>query len=192
MKAMLNDVPLTMICEDLDSTPQCPLPAPYSFRWFRPGDERVWQDIQANADLYNDITDDLFSTQFGPDFDRLRERQVFLLDATQRAIATATAWFDEDFYGQLYGRVHWVAVLPGMQGLGLAKPLMSIICNRLNGLGHKRAYLTTSTARVPAINLYLKFGFVPQITGSHVLGLWDEISKEIGRYNEGKDRLVLK
>src|SRR5689334_4395160 len=184
MKAMLNDVPLTMICEDLDSIPQYDLPASYSFRWFQPGDERIWQEIQAKADLYNDITDNLFSMQFGPDVDLLRDRQVFLLDGTHRALATATAWFDENFHGQLYGRVHWVAVLPEMQGQGLAKPLMSIVCNRLKELGHKQAYLTTSMARIPAINLYLKFGFVPQNTGSHNLELWNEIRKEIGKYND--------
>lgn len=39
--------------------------------------------------------------------------------------------------------------------------MASIVCRRLHTLGHVRAYLTTNTARIPAIRLYLKLGFEP-------------------------------
>jgi GNAT superfamily N-acetyltransferase len=66
-----------------------------------------------------------------------------------------------------------------MQGKGLANPLMSIICHRLRELGHSRFYLTTSTARIPAINLYLKFGFQPEINSNEDLLAWREISNKL-------------
>src|SRR5207248_4802613 len=93
----------------------------------------------------------------------LVERQCYLLNAFGQAIGTGTAWFNDNFEGKSFGRVHWLAILPEFQGRGLGKPLLTAICSRLRDLGHERAYLTTSTQRIPAIRLYLRFGFVPLI-----------------------------
>ena len=65
------------------------------------------------------------------------------------ANGTTTAWYNEDYRGLPFGRVHWVAIVPEMQGRGLAKPIMSAVCHRLRELGHGRAYLTTTTVRIP-------------------------------------------
>lgn len=184
MCPMQDNVPVTMICEDLRAIPYFSLPAPYFWRWFQPGDEPLWQRIQAQADIYNKITKDLFAQQFGTNVELLRERLGFILDAEHRAIATAAAWFNNDYGGQPYGRVHWVAVLPERQGQGLAKPLLSAVCHRLRQLGHERAYLTTSSARIPAINLYLKFGFLPKITTLEEQTTWDAIRREIKTQEE--------
>lgn len=78
-------------------------------------------------------------------------------------------------------RVHWVAIAPCAQGRGLAKPLMTNICRRLRDLGHQRAYLTTAPERIVAINLYLKFGFVPVFKGETERAVWQEIQREIER-----------
>ena len=183
---MNKNIPVTMICEDLNSIPQFDLNLLYSFRWFQPGDEKIWQLIQAKADQYNKITDQLFAAEFSLNFDLIEKRQGYILDSDGNAIATATAWFDDNFNGQKYGRVHWVAIIPEMRGRGLAKPLMTIMCNRLKQLGHSRAYLTTSSARIPAINLYLEFGFAPVFGEELDPELWDEIGKEISEYDRYK------
>jgi len=98
-----------------------------------------------------------------------------LCDAQGEAIGTATAWFNNDYYGQPYGQLHWVAIVPEAQGQGLAKPLLSIVLNRMAELGHTRCYLGTSTARIPAINLYCKFGFVPHVRNADDLAVWREM-----------------
>ena len=92
-------------------------------------------------------------------------------------MGTATAWFDENHRGRPFGRVHWVAVVPENQGCGLSKPLLSRVCSALRELGHEDAYLTTSTVRVPAIRLYMQFGFVPEINSEEDTRVWGEMEK---------------
>jgi len=151
-----------MIRENLGNIPDYPVPPPYTIRWYRPGDEEAWLRIEREAEKYFPIEDDLFEKQFGEYPDLLPERQCFICNSEGNEIGTATAWFYNDESGKSYGLVHWVAIIPQEQGKGLGKPLMSAVCNRLKELGYERACLNTSTGRIPAINLYQKFGFVPQ------------------------------
>ena len=102
----------------------------------------------------------------------LNQRQLYLLEESGQVIGTGTAWFNDNFQGQRFGRIHWVALLPERQGRGLAKPLMSALCRRLRELGHTRAYLSTSSARVPAIRLYRQFGFIPLAEGEQQAAAW--------------------
>ncbi len=181
MSIIRQNLPLTMVRDNLEGIPRHGLPVGYSMRRYQPGDKRLWEEIHRLADPYSAIAPHLFGQEFGPDESVLAERQFYLLDARQRAIGTATAWYDDDFEGVGYGRVHWVAIVPEYQGQGLAKPLMAAICCRLRELGHERAYLRTSSARIPAIHLYLRFGFIPLIDGPDGLGLWRQLEKELGR-----------
>jgi GNAT superfamily N-acetyltransferase len=162
---------------NLDNVPEFALPAGFTLRWFQPGDETNWLRIHLAADRYNEITPELFQRQFGTDANLLRERQCFLLDARANAVGTGTAWFNDNFQGAKFGRVHWMAILPDYQGRELAKPLMTVICRHLRALGHDRVYLTTSTARLPAIRLYLRFGFVPLVRNEEEAAAWRELGE---------------
>lgn len=179
MNIIEHNAPVTMVRGNLKGIPGYSLPAGYSLRSYQPGDEQLWVEIQHLADHYNTITPDLFRREFGTDGSTLAARQFYLLDAGQRAIGTATAWYDDSFRGLVYGRVHWVAIVPEQQGRGLAKPLMTAVCRRLRGLGHTRAYLSTSTARIPAIRLYLQFGFLPWIESPEDGRLWRQLEREL-------------
>lgn len=174
-----ENLDLYMIRATLANLPEFSLPASYTIRWYQPGDEVHWLRIHLEADEYNHITPALFEREFGTDPILLAARQAYLCDRQGKPIGTASAWFKDNYKGQSYGRVHWVAILPAMQGRGLAKPLMSAVCRRLRELGHERAYLDTSAARLPAINLYLKFGFVPEIRGQEDLRAWRRVWEEI-------------
>ena len=170
---------VSMIRESLDDIHCFELPACFSIKWHEPGDEKSWVNIQKSADQYNTITLELFDREFNKDNESLTQRQCFLIDMHGTAVGTATAWFDDNYNGVSYGRVHWVAIVPRLQGQGLAKPLLSAVCQRLRDLGHKRAYLTTSLERIPAINLYLKFGFAPEIRDIHDSEIWADIQRRI-------------
>jgi len=152
-----------MDCPALDHVP-VPVPPPFAIRANEPGDEAAWLDIHREADLFNTFQLETFRQQFGEDREALRQRQAYLLDGDGCPIGTASAWFQPE--EPALGRIHWVAIRPAFQGLGLAKPLLAWVCTRLRELGHTRAYLTTSTARVPAICLYFGLGFQPNLEGT--------------------------
>jgi ribosomal protein S18 acetylase RimI-like enzyme len=152
----------------------------YSLRRYQPGDEARWTQIHQLADEYNTFTSETFAQQFGDDEAILRERQYYLC-AGDETIGTATAWWNDDFEGERWGQVHWVAVVPQFQGRGLAQPLLAAVCRRLRELGHERAYLGTSTARVAAISLYRKFGFMPHIRSENDAQLWEEVEEFLKR-----------
>jgi GNAT superfamily N-acetyltransferase len=164
-----------MFRESLDDLPVPRLPPHFSLRWYQPGDEAHWVQIHLQADQINPITLPLFAEQFGSNAALLSQRQCYLLGQEALPIGTGTAWFKHDFEDGSWGRVHWLAILPAYQGRGLAKPLLSAICQRLRELGHPRAYLTTSSLRLPAIRLYQSFGFVPLIHSQAEAAAWKQL-----------------
>ncbi|MCA1808319.1 MAG: GNAT family N-acetyltransferase [Lentisphaerae bacterium] len=148
------------------------LPAGYTLAAYRTGDAAHWVEICAAAEDYLDINHELFLKQFAGDEAALRARMLFLVAPDRSYVGTATAWTDDRTVGAALGRVHWVAIVPASQGRGLARPLLAAVLERLRQLGHTRAYLNTSTLRVTAINLYLRFGFVPDIRSDQERRAW--------------------
>jgi GNAT superfamily N-acetyltransferase len=156
----IRDVGINMVRDDLEDLPRFELPAGYSIRPWREGDRHTWTDLQRAAEMWLEITDDLYVTEFGSDTDELARRQLFLCNSSGEAVGTATAWCGK-IDGERLGQVHWVAIRPQEQGRGLSRPLLSATCELLRELGHRRTFLTTSTARLAALRLYLRFGFRP-------------------------------
>lgn len=168
----MEHLDVVMVRADLAGVPQFDVPAPCAVRAYRPGDAEAWRRIQTASDAYGTFPPGRFEQQFGRDERVLAARQLYLCDGTGEAIGTMTAWLGEADAWRGWGRVHWVAVVPACQGRGLSKPLMALTLNRLRELGHERAYLTTATVRPPAINLYLRFGFLPHVQGASDVRAW--------------------
>ena len=180
---------------NLDHLPEFALPSGFALRWYQPGDEAHWLRIHLAADHLHKITPELFNDQFGlpaehgfrsasiqerqsginSALQNLRERQCYLSGPRGEVSGTGTAWFNDNFKGARWGRVHWLAILPEFQGRGLGRCLFSAVCRRLHELGHERAYLSTSTAQLAAIRLYLRFGFAPAIHDAEEQADWNEI-----------------
>lgn len=152
---------IRMLRRNLDGIPHAELPYGFSMAWYRPGDAAAWTEIHCLAYAGDPIkiTPDLHSRQFGTDDNLISQRQLFIETPDGKKIATATAWFKDDYFGERVGRVHWVAVAPAWQGRGLAKPLLRAVLLRMRELGHFKAMLTTQSTRTAAIRLYLQFGF---------------------------------
>ncbi|MCI0396864.1 MAG: GNAT family N-acetyltransferase [Chloroflexi bacterium] len=163
---------VSMVRETLEGLPRYPVPPGYTIRRYRPGDAEQWYRIHLLAEKHFHVTPELFRREFGTDETLLAERQYYLLDPEGTPIGTTTAWFRDRPDGQADGLVHWVAIAPEWQGRGLAKPLLSAVLWRLHELGHRRACLDTFTLRVPAVNLYLHFGFAPDVRDDASLAAW--------------------
>ena len=162
---------------NLENIPQFDLPESFSIRNYHKGDEENWFKIYKAADHYNKIYSSMFKEYFGADEEKLARRQFYVCNFKGEAIATATAWYNKDYYGEKIGRIHWVAVHPDYQGKGLAKPLLSTVMNRLKDLGHKQCYLRTLNIRTPAIKLYLSYGLKPDIHNANDELLWKDIQQ---------------
>jgi len=187
---MTGDLPHTrivMVRQTLDDPPDAALPSPYSMRRYRAGDAGTWVRIHELADRYNKATAELYLEQFGSDDAELGERQLYICDGAGAEVGTVTAWHNADFPERNWGRVHWVAIVPAHQGRGLGKPLLGACLQRLLELGYEGAYLTTSPPRVAAINLYLRFGFVPNIKSEESLSAWRLLR---GRIKKGLSSIV--
>ena len=166
---------VVMVRRDLERIPEFALPEGFSLRWYQPGDEDLWIRIHLATERLRAITSELFFQQFGCDPQLLAQRQCYLHEPHGAVVGTSTAWFDNAFEGQRYGRVHWVAIAPDFQGRGLGKSLVTQTCRRLRDLGHERTYLATSALRLPAIGLYLQFGFEPLVRTEADAALWARI-----------------
>jgi len=165
----MDNFEVRMVHEKLAETPVFQCPKPFAIELYQPGREDDWLKIHEQSDQFNIFTSFVFADQFGRDVAALQDCQFYLVDREGEPIGTATAWTDpRTIYS---GRVHWVAILPQFQGLGLSKPLLSAVCQKLLSMGHTKGCLSTSTARIAAIKLYLKFGFRPLIQSEE-----DEVS----------------
>lgn len=179
----MEDTPVLMIRDNLEGLPSHSLPAGFHIRRFRAGEEGEWAEVEHAAGEFESRETALarWRHDFGGKVDEWQDRCFFLVEnGSERIIGTATGWFNADFRGGEWGRVHWVAITPEFQGRKLAKPLMCAVMERLRA-SHTRAYLTTHTKCARAINMYLDFGFRPSPVDSAYREAWRWVSEVLGR-----------
>jgi ribosomal protein S18 acetylase RimI-like enzyme len=154
-------VDVWMVNRDLARAPRFALPAGYHMRPYGADDVTTWVRLQQAADTLFVATAATLAESMPGDTAYLAERIMFLVDPSGADIGTVAAWDDTGFDGSAMGHVHWVAIMPEAQGRGLAKPMLSAALDVMRARGYTAAWLETNTARIPALNLYLRLGFVP-------------------------------
>jgi len=167
----LPHVEIEMIRPNMIGIPQAAFPAGYGMRTMRLEEAPLWTEIQREADLHSNITDDLFMNQFGNDVAAIPERCYFIVREDGLAVGAISAWHGREFREGDYGRIHWFGIRPAFQGRGLARPALSYAMNRL-AEWYQRAWLTTGTMRLKALKLYLDYGFLPLLDGLKDRGAW--------------------
>jgi len=170
---------LNMLRQDMRNIPQHRVPAGYSIRAFGDGDRRTWLDIHEAAEPYSEVNGRLFDSAFGRDLPAMPRRCMFLVSPDGRDAGTITAWYERRYARKPWGRIHYVAIAPAFQGLGLCKVIVTAAMNRLRSLGHRRAMLTTQTPRIRAIRTYLNFGFVPDMSLDGAVRAWSIVRRTL-------------
>jgi len=137
------------------------LPDGFSFRFFETGDEAHWARIEASVLEFDSIDDakDYFEKSYLPHKDRLQKRCIFVLNKDKFPIATANSWFADSELGH-QASLHWVAVCPEYQGLGIGKAVTQQALVNFQGLEpNKPVWLHTQTWSHTAVRLYHHLGF---------------------------------
>jgi GNAT superfamily N-acetyltransferase len=187
MNDPLPNTAVWMIHHHLARAPHFALPAGYDMRFYREGDVPTWMRIQQAAETHFVPTAEIFARSMPGDTAYLTARVMFLVDPSGAEIGTITAWNDDLFNGRDMGRIHWVAIIPDAQGRGLAKPMMSAACDVLRTRGYPAAWLETNTRRIPALNLYLQFGFKPHPRDETERNAWRAIAPHLKFYTDGRE-----
>jgi GNAT superfamily N-acetyltransferase len=183
------DIPVGMYRTHMNDIPDYPLPAGFAFRPFRPptptspGDVDAWVRVQSAAEAaFMNLTRETFENDFGGAEPSLADRSWFVITESWREVASITAWWwntpsDRTLQGRV-GLIHWVAVIPEYQGRKLGKAIMTKAMRRL-AENHQFAYLNTATIRVPAIKVYLDFGFMPDMKMDRADEAWAAVRQQL-------------
>ena len=137
------------------------LPDGFSFSAFQAGDEKAWAQIETSVLEFPDELDALmyFQKTYMPYISELERRCLFIENSEGEKIATSTAWWN--YTGVRRDPwLHWVAVKPQYQNLGLGKAIVSKITQLMIEIeGNRDFYLHTQTWSHRAIKIYEKFGY---------------------------------
>lgn len=136
-------------------------PAGYSFVFYQPGDEQAWAEIETSVDEFVQVSDALayFARDYLPLQNELKRRTLFVQTVGGEKVATFTAWWN--YTGaRRYPFMHWVAVKPEYQGLGLGKAIIAEGVRLMVAIeGDCVMYIPTQTWSHKAIRLYRWAGF---------------------------------
>ena len=176
----MERIPVKMIRDDLENLPHFKPPEGFRIRLFKSGDEENWARIKTSVDEFANFDKALehFKEEFSPYPYEMSKRCFFLENSEGTGIGTITAWYNHDFMGKNFGRIHWLSVQPEYQGKGLAKSLLSTAMNCLKQY-HARAYLTSQTTSFIALKIYLDFGFLPIISDAEDKRAWALVDRYI-------------
>ena len=132
----------------------------FSFALYKHGNETDWARIETSVgEFESEFKAMLYFKHYFKSKNELERRCVFIEDENSKKVATATAWWH--FVEQERRPwLHWVAVDPAYQGLGLGKAITSEVTRIMLDLeGDTDFYLHTQTWSHKATGIYKKFGY---------------------------------
>ncbi|MHC5033471.1 MAG: glycoside hydrolase family 2 protein [Planctomycetota bacterium] len=163
-----------MVRPELEDIPVVEFPEGFGIRLMQAGEGALWTDIWRDAETYGKVDDTWFVSAFADSLLATEWRCFFVVDSRGVAVGTVAAWYDRDYEGQDWGRIHFLGIRPAYQGKGLGRAALCHALRRLAEL-HERAHLYTYTARLDAIKLYLDVGFALDLEQPHAREAWREV-----------------
>jgi len=122
----IERIPVVMVCNHLNKEVIVCLAKAYSvpggfyIRNYIKGEENIWAEIETAAEEFNSEQKALecFLQDFGQYRDEMEKCCFFIIDKKSgRAVGTTTAWYNNNFACEKYGRIHWVGIHPDFQVL---------------------------------------------------------------------------
>ncbi|MFA6108777.1 MAG: GNAT family N-acetyltransferase [Candidatus Latescibacterota bacterium] len=170
---------VTMMRPHLREVPAAAFPTGYGIRNLQPDEGPLWLAIERDAEeeFRQRFADNAFEREFGTDLDAVPQRCFVVVDGSGAGVGTISAWY-YTYRQQEYGLIHWVAVRRAYQGLGLGRAMVSFALGQL-ARWHDRALLNTANRRLPAIALYLNFGFAPVLDAPEARDRWREVAARL-------------
>ncbi len=101
-------------------------------------------------------------------------KRTYLITHGETVVATASAAERFHLYPQA-GYVHWVGTDPQHAGKGLGCLASLAVLHAFAELGYHSAVLETDDNRLPAIRIYRKLGFTPEMTHVSYPARWQAI-----------------
>lgn len=152
--------------------PQALLPEGFSFALYQDGDARAWGEIEASVLEFEHAraAKAYFMKHYVPYDSEVRRRTLFVQREDGKKVGTFTAWWNYNGKRR-HPFMHWVAVKPSHQGLGIGKALVAKGVQLMVELeGDCEMYIPTQTWSHRAIRLYRWAGFdfeteSPEIAG---------------------------
>lgn len=147
----------------LDALPPVYVPAGYTLRTYRLGDEAAWSAVMAAAGfgVWNE-------PRLHPWRSRILPASWMIIEhtATQQMVATAFALHDHNEDHPCGGELGWVAAEPAHHGHGLGMAVCAAVTTRLLDMGYRNVHLYTEDYRLPALRTYFKLGYVPYFSAT--------------------------
>ncbi len=159
-----------MLRHHLRDIPKAPLLPGYSMRPLGPGDAGLWTDVQRDAEPYFTVDDELFHREFRDDPAALAWRSFVALDERKLAVGVISAWRWPESRDAL-GKDPLGRRPKSHQGRGIGKGMLAFALEQL-AQWHDKAVLWTASQRLPAIKLYLDFGFEPDLELPGTVPVW--------------------
>lgn len=143
------------------AAPASQLPTGYAVSPFEVGSDTAWAAIEAAVGEFESPAraKRYFRETYLPHRGEVERRVLFARGPGGAEVGTVTAWWD--YTGpRRDSALHWLGVLPGLQGRGLGTALVNAGIERLQQLeGDRDIYLHTQTWSHTAIGIYQRAGF---------------------------------
>lgn len=156
---------------NLDQLPELAIPANYSVRSLRPGDETEWERIINDSFQKNDSN---FNEGMAKSI-HFRPERVLFACYNDIPVATASAWYSDEETGYL----HMVGTLSSHAGKGLGLQVSLAAMHQLVREGRTKVLLHTDDFRIPAIKTYVKLCFAPFIVHENQEQRWKHIAARL-------------
>jgi mycothiol synthase len=166
---------LIMEKRDLWNTPVVEMPAGYTLRTYRPGDEAGLGRIYAACELGEGSPEYVRGRMIAhPCF---KPERIFIVLDGEEAVGTAAAWVEDGDPG--VGYLHMVGTLPEYRGKGLGKLLTVAAIRFTHHEGLPAQRLKTDDWRESALRMYLALGYDPLLLDESHPGRWQVLAQKL-------------